>query len=120
MRITSGGYMLELAALLSVYTSFALAYAANPTRLPERWLLRPSRAWGYSLRWMALTAVVLAVVLWSRTKHADGGLVLLSGLMAVTTLFILLISVWPRGMLALGMVAPPIIACLSVLAIAYE
>lgn len=100
--------MLELAAMLSIYVSFTLLYAADPERLPRGW--SPGRRWGVCSRLGALGGVMLASGLFG---IGGGGrtalLVMLSAIMAVTTLFILLISLWPKGMWALAWISPPLI-----------
>ncbi len=102
--------MLAFAALLSVYVSFALLYAANPERLPLEWQNWPRQGWGRALRWAALAALGTAVLLFRRGEEGDARLLVgASGLMAVTTLFILLISVWPKAMWALAFASPPAI-----------
>lgn len=105
--------MLELAAALSIYVSFALLYAANPERLPPGWV--PGRRWGTSTRVAALGGVLLAGGLFSMSEGSSAALVVLSALMAVSTVFIMLISLWPRGMWVLALLSPPLIVCLVAL-----
>ena len=103
--------MLELAAALSIYVSFALLYAANPERLPAGWA--PGRRWGASTRVAALGGVLLAMGLLAASDAGGAvSLVVLSAFMAVTTVFILLVSLWPIGMWALALLSPPSIVCL--------
>jgi hypothetical protein len=103
--------MLELAATLSIYVSFALLYAANPERLPPGWA--PGRRWGASTRVAALGGVLLAVGLFGASEGGGAAaLVVLSAFMAVSTVFIMLVSLWPRGMWALALLSPPSIVCL--------
>jgi hypothetical protein len=102
--------LLAIAALLSVYVSFALLYAANPERLPLEWQNWPRQGWGHVLRWTALAALGTAALLFLRGGEGDSKLLVASsGLMTVTTIFILLISVWPKAMWALAIVSPPAI-----------
>jgi hypothetical protein len=65
---------------------------------------------GVFSRLAALGGVLLASGLFARSA---GGrtemLVILSAIMAVTTLFILLLSLWPKGMWALAWISPPLI-----------
>jgi hypothetical protein len=100
--------MLQVAAMLSIYVSFALMYAADPERLPRGW--SPGHRWGVLSRLAALGGVLLASGLFARSA---GGrtemLVILSAIMTVTTLFILLLSLWPKGMWALAWISPPLI-----------
>ena len=103
--------MLELAATLSIYVSFALLYAADPERLPRG--LAPGQFWGLFARIAALGSVVLATGLFSMSEGGRAALLLiLSAVMAITTVFILLVSLWPRGMWALALISPPLIVTL--------
>jgi hypothetical protein len=103
--------MLELAATLSIYVSFALLYAANPERLPSGWA--PGRGWGAWTRVAALGGVLLAVGLFGASGgEGAASLVVLSAFMTVTTVFIMLVSLWPRGMWALALLSPPVIVSL--------
>jgi hypothetical protein len=102
--------VLAIAALLSVYVSFALLYAANPERLPLEWQNWPRQGWGHALRWTALGALGAAVLLFLRGGEGDATLLIASsGLMTVYTIFILLISVWPKAMWTLAFVSLPAI-----------
>jgi hypothetical protein len=101
--------MLQLAATLSIYVSFALLYSANPERMPLGWA--PGRRWGAFARVAALGGVLLAAGLFGVSEAGRSALlVVLSALMAMTTVFIMLVSLWPKGMLALALVSPPLIA----------
>jgi hypothetical protein len=103
--------MLEVAATLSIYVSFALLYAADPERLPRGWVA--GRGWGTFSRIAALGGICLAAGLFCMSEGGRAALlVALSAIMAITTVFILLISLWPKGMWGLALLSPPIIVCL--------
>lgn len=100
--------------MLSIYVSFTLLYAANPERLPEGWA--PGRRWGAVTRSAALGGVFVAAGSFGASEWGRAAaLVVLSAFMAVTTVFILLVSLWPRGMWALAWLSPPLIAGLLAL-----
>jgi hypothetical protein len=110
--------MIELAATLSIYVSLTLMYAAAPERLPQSGL--PGRRWRLIARLAAVGGVLLAVMVAIELfSLSEGGrallLVIMSAVMAATAVFIMLISLWPRGMWALALVSPPLIAYLVAL-----
>ena len=101
---------LQVAAALSIYVSFALLYAAEPERLPAGWV-SSGRGWGAFSRAAALAGVLIAAGLFSVSASGRAAfLVISSAVLAVTTVFILLVSLWPRAMLALALISPPLIA----------
>jgi hypothetical protein len=106
-----GSLTLQLAAALSIYVSLALLYAAEPERLPAGWVASGHHRWGAFSRAAALVGVVIAAGLFSVSASGRAAfLVISSAILAVTTVFILLVSLWPRAMLALALISPPLIA----------